>query len=58
MGARRSRAGASSTVGRVKRPVQRLIVVALALLLVVPLGAVGLSQLLGPGPEEIGRAHV
>ena len=52
MGARRSRARASSTVGRVKRPVQRLIVVALALLLVVPLGAVGLSQLLGPGPEE------
>ena len=39
-------------MGRVKRPVQRLIVVALALLLVVPLGAVGLSQLLGPDPEE------
>lgn len=37
---------------RVNRPVQRVIIIALAVLLVVPLGAVGLGQLLGPGPEE------
>src|SRR5699024_1793954 len=41
--------GASSTVGRVNRPVQRVIIIALALLLVVPLGVMGLGGLLGPG---------
>ncbi|WP_232820221.1 DUF6318 family protein [Brachybacterium sp. YJGR34] len=35
-----------------KRPAQRLVVIALALLLVVPIGAVGLSQLLGPDQED------
>jgi hypothetical protein len=44
--------GASSTVGRVKRPVQRLIVIALALMLVVPVGVIGVGRLLGPSPEE------
>src|SRR5699024_4810317 len=44
--------GASSTVGRVNRPVQRVIIIALALLLVVPLGVMGLGGLLGPGGEE------
>lgn len=39
-------------MGRVKRPVQRLIVIALALMLVVPVGVIGIGQLLGPGPEE------
>ena len=39
-------------MGRVKRPVQRVIVIALALMLVVPVGVIGIGQLLGPGPEE------
>ena len=47
-----ARRGASSTVGRVNRPVQRVIIIALALLLVVPLGVMGLGGLLGPGGEE------
>ena len=37
---------------RVNRPVQRLIVVALALVLLVPVGALGISQLLNPGGQE------
>lgn len=36
----------------VNRPVQRLIVVALALVLLVPVGALGISQLLNPGGQE------
>jgi hypothetical protein len=39
-------------VVRVKRPAQRLIVVALALVLLVPVGALGISQLLSPGGQE------
>lgn len=39
-------------MGRVKRPAQRIIVIVLALLLVVPIGVVGLGQLISPGPEE------
>ena len=39
-------------MGRVNRPVQRVIIIALALLLVVPLGVMGLGGLLGPGGEE------
>jgi len=46
-----ARGGASSTVGRVNRPVQRVIIIALALLLVVPLGVMGLG-LLNPGGED------
>ena len=37
---------------RVNRPVQRLVVVALALVLLVPVGAIGISQLLNPGGDE------
>ncbi len=44
--------GASSTVGQVNRPVQRLIIIALAVLLVVPLGVMGLGQLRGPSSEQ------
>ena len=36
----------------VNRPVQRLIVVALALVLLVPVGALGISQLLNPDGQE------
>ena len=36
----------------VNRPVQRLVVVALALVLLVPVGAIGISQLLNPGGDE------
>lgn len=39
-------------MGRVNRPVQRVIIVALALLLVVPLGVIGLGELLAPGPGQ------
>lgn len=39
-------------MGGVNRPVQRLIVIALALLLVVPIGALGLSRLMGSSGEE------
>jgi Family of unknown function (DUF6318) len=39
-------------VGRVNRPVQRIIVAVLALLLVVPLGVFGASTLLNPDAEE------
>lgn len=39
-------------MGRVNRPVQRVIVIALALLLVVPIGVIGIGQLLGPSPQE------
>jgi hypothetical protein len=39
-------------VVRVNRPVQRLIVVALALVLLVPIGALGISQLLNPDGQE------
>ena len=39
-------------MGRVTRPVQRLIIIALALVLMVPIGAMGLGRLLGPSPEE------
>lgn len=46
------RPGASSTVGQVNRPVQRLIIIALAVLLVVPLGVMGLGQLRGPSSEQ------
>lgn len=46
------RPGASSTVGQVNRPVQRLIIIALAVLLVVPLGVMGLGQLRGPDSEQ------
>ncbi|MGP9538395.1 DUF6318 family protein [Brachybacterium sp. AOP43-C2-M15] len=35
-----------------KRPVQRLIIIALALLLVVPLGVMGIGQVLNPGAES------
>lgn len=38
----------SSTVDRVNRPVQRIVVIVLALLLVVPAGVFGIGQLLGP----------
>ena len=44
--------GSSSTVDRVNRPVQRVIIIVLALLLVVPLGVMGLGGLLGPRGEE------
>ncbi|AXK46143.1 hypothetical protein DXU92_03100 [Brachybacterium saurashtrense] len=37
---------------RVNRPVQRLVVVALALVLLVPVGAIGVSQLLGSGGTQ------
>ena len=37
---------------RVNRPVQRLVVVALALVLLVPVVAIGISQLLNPGGGE------
>ena len=37
---------------RVNRPVQRLIVIALALVLLVPVGALGISQLLSSGEQE------
>jgi len=47
-----ARAGTSSTVGRVNRPVQRVIIIVLALVLLVPLGAMGIGQLLGPGAED------
>lgn len=39
-------------MGRVNRPVQRLIIIALAVLLVVPLGVMGIGQLMGPGAEQ------
>jgi hypothetical protein len=39
-------------VVRVNRPVQRLVVVALAIVLLVPVGAIGISQLLNPGGQE------
>lgn len=44
--------GSSSTVGRVNRPVQRVIIIVLALLLVVPLGVMGLGGVLGSGGED------
>jgi len=41
-------------VGRVKRPVQRIIIVALALMLVVPIGIFGVTQFSGGGGEQGG----
>lgn len=38
--------------GRVKRPAQRLVVIVLALLLMIPIGAIGISQLAGSDSEE------
>src|SRR5699024_10718677 len=46
------RDGASSTVVRVNRPAQRLIIIVIALVLVIPIGALGLNQLMGPRTEE------
>lgn len=39
-------------MAQVKRPAQRIIIIVIALVLVVPIGAVGLSELMGPGPEQ------
>lgn len=39
-------------MGRVNRPLQRLIIIALAVLLVVPLGVMGIGQLRGPSSEQ------
>ena len=51
-GALSPRDGASSTVVRVNRPAQRLIIIVIALVLVIPIGALGLNQLMGPRTEE------
>lgn len=37
---------------RVKRPAQRLIVIVIAMILVIPIGALGLNELMGPRTEE------
>lgn len=39
-------------MAQVKRPVQRIIIIVIALVLVIPIGALGLSELMGPGPDE------
>jgi len=39
-------------VVRVKRPAQRLIIIVIALVLVIPIGALGLNELMGPRTEE------
>ena len=36
----------------VNRPVQRLVIIVLALVLALPLGALGISQLMGPGSQD------
>ena len=43
-------------MGRVNRPVQRIIIAVLALVLVVPIGVIGLGSVLGPGDDEQQKA--
>src|SRR5699024_1576839 len=46
------RDGPAPTVVRVNRPAQRLIIIVIALVLVIPIGALGLNLLMGPRTEE------